>query len=164
MNSLQQLRAFPLAFCCANVTPSGLAGDLPTQFTSMYTIVTHDIQITVLPEFVPERSDADEASYWWAYTVEIANRGEVTVQLTARHWKITDGNGRLEEVRGAGVVGEQPILKPGETFRYTSGTNMSTPSGIMTGTYKMVNEKGESFEAEIPVFSLDSPYARRVLN
>jgi ApaG protein len=134
------------------------------KIAAMYTIVTHDIQITVLPEFVPERSDADEASFWWAYTVEIANRGKVTVQLTARHWKITDGNGRLEEVKGAGVVGEQPILKPGETFRYTSGTNMSTPSGIMTGTYKMVNENGESFDAEIPVFSLDSPYARRVLN
>ncbi len=137
---------------------------MSTKITAMYTIVTHDIEITVLPEFVPERSDADEASYWWAYTVEIANRGEVTVQLTARHWKITDGNGKLEEVKGAGVVGEQPILKPGETFRYTSGTNMSTPSGIMTGTYKMVSENGESFDAEIPVFSLDSPYARRVLN
>ena len=121
-------------------------------------------QITVLPEFVPERSDADEASFWWAYTVEIANQGDVTVQLTARHWKITDGNGKLEEVKGSGVVGEQPILKPGETFRYTSGTNMTTPSGIMTGTYRMVNEKGDVFEAEIPVFSLDSPYARRVLN
>jgi ApaG protein len=130
----------------------------------MYTIVTHGIQITVLPEFVPERSDADEASFWWAYTVEIANRGDVTVQLTARHWKITDGNGRLEEVKGAGVVGEQPVLKPGETFRYTSGTNMSTPSCIMTGTYKMVCENGESFDAEIPMFSLDSPYASRVLN
>lgn len=130
----------------------------------MYTIVSHGIQITVLPEFVPERSDADEASFWWAYTVEIANRGDVTVQLTARHWKITDGNGRLEEVKGAGVVGEQPVLKPGETFRYTSGTNMSTPSGIMTGTYKMVCENGESFDAEIPIFSLDSPYASRVLN
>src|SRR6202047_2554492 len=130
----------------------------------MYSTVTHDIQITVLPEFVPERSDADAASFRWASTVQTATRGHMTVQLTARHWKITDGNGRLEEVKGAGVGGEQPILKPGETFRYTSGTNMSTPSGIMTGTYKMVNEKGESFEAEIPVFSLDSPYARRVLN
>jgi ApaG protein len=126
----------------------------------MYSTVTHDIQITVLPEFVPERSDADEASFWWAYTVEIANRGHMTVQLTARHWKITDGNGKLEEVKGAGVVGEQPVLKPGETFRYTSGTTMTTPSGIMTGSYRMVNEKGDVFEAEIPVFSLDSPYAR----
>ena len=77
----------------------------------MYSTVTRDIVITVLPEFVPERSDASEASFWWAYTVEIANRGDMTVQLTARHWKITDGNGRLEEVQGAGVVGEQPILQ-----------------------------------------------------
>jgi ApaG protein len=130
----------------------------------MYSTVTRDIQITVLPEFDPDRSDADESTYFWAYTVEIANQGNLTVQLTARHWKITDANGRLEEVQGPGVVGEQPILKPGETFRYTSGTNMTTPSGIMTGTYRMVNEVGDVFDAEIPVFSLDSPYARRVLN
>ena len=122
----------------------------------MYSTVTHDIQITVLPEFVPERSDADEASFWWAYTVESPTGAISPVQLTARHWKITDGNGKLEEVKGAGVVGEQPVLKPGETFRYTSGTTMTTPSGIMTGSYRMVNEKGDVFEAEIPVFSLDT--------
>jgi ApaG protein len=130
----------------------------------MYSTVTHDIQITVLPEFIPERSDADQATFFWAYTVEIANQGDKTVQLTARHWKITDANGRLEEVQGPGVVGEQPILKPGETFRYTSGSNLSTPSGIMTGAYQMVDENGVAFEAQIPVFSLDSPFARRVLN
>jgi ApaG protein len=130
----------------------------------MYSSVTRDIQITVLPEFMPDRSDADEAQFFWAYTVEIANRGDVTVQLTARHWKITDANGRLEEVRGPGIVGEQPVLKPGETFRYTSGCPLSTPSGIMTGTYRMVDEKGDAFDAEIPVFSLDSPFAPRVLN
>jgi ApaG protein len=130
----------------------------------MYSTVTHDIQITVLPEFVPERSNADQATFFWAYTVEIANQGDKTVQLTARHWKITDGNGKLEEVQGPGVVGEQPILKPGETFRYTSGSNLSTPSGIMTGAYSMVDENGEVFEAQIPVFSLDSPFVRRVLN
>jgi len=113
---------------------------------------------------VPERSDADEASFFWAYTVEIANKGELTVQLTARHWKITDGNGKLEEVQGPGIVGEQPVLKPGETFRYTSGCPLSTPSGIMTGSYRMVTEKGDVFEAEIPVFSLDSPFSRQVLN
>jgi ApaG protein len=155
---------FPLAHCCAKVwiiDPSRLS---LCKITPMYSTLTHDIEITVLPEFVPERSDADEASYWWAYTVEIANKGSMTVQLTARHWKITDGNGKLEEVKGAGVVGEQPVLRPGETFRYTSGTNMTTPTGIMTGTYRMVNEKGDVFEAEIPVFSLDSPFARRVLN
>lgn len=130
----------------------------------MYSRVTQDIEITVLTEFVPERSDADEATFFWAYTVEIANQGELTVQLTARHWKITDGNGRLEEVRGPGVVGEQPVLKPGESFRYTSGCPLSTPSGIMSGSYRMVNEKGDVFEAETPVFSLDSPFAPRVLN
>ncbi|WP_374306929.1 Co2+/Mg2+ efflux protein ApaG [Methylocella sp.] len=130
----------------------------------MYSAVTQDIQITVLPEFVPERSDAEQAAYFWAYTVEIANQSDRTVQLTARHWKITDGNGKLEEVRGPGVVGEQPILKPGETFRYTSGSNLTTPSGIMSGVYRMVDENGEEFDAQIPVFSLDSPFVRRVLN
>ncbi len=130
----------------------------------MYSCVTHDIQITVLPEFMADRSDVDEAQFFWAYTVEIANRGDVTVQLTARHWKITDANGRLEEVSGPGVVGEQPVLRPGETFRYTSGCPLSTPSGIMTGTYRMVDEKGQVFEAAIPVFSLDSPFVPRVLN
>jgi ApaG protein len=130
----------------------------------MYSRVTKDIQITVMPEFVPERSDTDEATFFWAYTVEIANCGAHTVQLTARHWKITDANGRLEEVRGPGVVGEQPVLKPGERFRYTSGCPLATPSGIMTGTYRMVSDAGDSFDAEIPAFSLDSPYVARVLN
>ncbi|MGP8232320.1 MAG: Co2+/Mg2+ efflux protein ApaG [Methylovirgula sp.] len=130
----------------------------------MYSSITQDIQITVEPEFVPERSDAEQATFFWAYTVEIANQGDQTVQLTARHWRITDGYGRLEEVLGTGVVGEQPILKPGESFRYTSGCPLSTPSGIMTGTYRMVAENGEVFEAAIPAFSLDSPYVARVLN
>ena len=102
----------------------------------MYSTITQDIQITVEPEFVPEKSDADQATFFWAYTVEIANQGGQTVQLTERHWKITDANGRLEEVKGPGVVGEQPVLKPGETFRYTSGCPLTTPSGIMTGSYR----------------------------
>ena len=98
----------------------------------MYSSITQDIQVTVEPEFVPERSDAEQATFFWAYTVEIANQGDQTVQLTARHWRIMDGNGRTEEVLGTGVVGEQPVLKPGESFRYTSGCPLSTPSGIMT--------------------------------
>ncbi len=130
----------------------------------MYSAVTRDIEITVLPEFVPDRSDADEGHYFWAYTVEIANQGTTTVQVTARHWKITDANGRLEEVKGAGVVGEQPVLKPGETFRYTSGCPLGTSSGIMTGTSRVVDESGEVYEVAIPTFSLDSPFTRRVLN
>ena len=128
----------------------------------MYSSITQDIQVTVEPEFVPERSDAEQATFFWAYTVEIANQGDQTVQLTARHWRIMDGNGRTEEVLGTGVVGEQPVLKPGESFRYTSGCPLSTPSGIMTGSYRMVAENGEVFDAEIPVFSLDSPYVARV--
>ena len=132
--------------------------------TSMYSCITRDIEITVLPEFVPDRSDAEAGHYFWAYTVEIANQGTRTVQVTARHWKITDGNGRLEEVKGAGIVGEQPVLKPGETFRYTSGCPLGTSSGIMAGSYRLIDENGTVFEVEIPTFSLDSPYTRRVLN
>ena len=131
---------------------------------SMYSCVTRDIEVTVLPEFVPERSDVDEGQYFWAYTVEIVNQGKATVQVTARHWKITDANGRLEEVKGAGIVGEQPVLKPGETFRYTSGCPLSTSSGIMSGTYRVVDEAGVAFEIEIPAFSLDSPFTQRVIN
>jgi ApaG protein len=130
----------------------------------MYSNITQNIHITVETEFVPDRSDVDQATFFWAYTVEIANQSPHTVQLTARHWKITDANGRLEEVKGPGVVGEQPVLKPGESFRYTSGCPLTTPSGFMTGSYQMVTDGGAVFEAVIPVFSLDSPYAARVLH
>ena len=131
---------------------------------AMYSRVTRDIEITVLPEFVPERSNAEEGQYFWAYTVEIANQGSITVQVTARHWKITDANGHLEEVKGAGIVGEQPVLKPGEIFRYTSGCPLTTSSGIMAGAYQVVDEDGAAFEVEVPTFSLDSPFTKRVLN
>ena len=130
----------------------------------MYTAISHDIQITVLPEFLPEQSDPDEERFFWAYTIEIVNRGETNVQLMSRHWRITDARGRLEEVRGPGVVGEQPILGPGGSFRYTSGCPLSTPSGLMVGAYQFLDESGRSFEADIPAFSLDSPHAKRVLN
>jgi ApaG protein len=130
----------------------------------MYSCVTRDIEITVLPEFMPERSDAAHGQWFWAYTVEIANQGETSVQVTHRYWRITDANGRLEEVRGPGVVGEQPVLKPGEIFRYTSGCPLTTPSGFMVGTYRIVEEGGAVFEAAIPMFSLDSPAEKRVLN
>ena len=130
----------------------------------MYSCVTRDIEITVLPEFVPERSDVSEGHYFWAYTVEIANQSDTTVQVTARHWKITDANGQIEEVKGTGVVGEQPVLKPGETFRYTSGCPLTTSSGIMAGSYQVVDEAGNIFDVEVPTFSLDSPFTKRVLN
>ncbi|HEY1735341.1 MAG TPA: Co2+/Mg2+ efflux protein ApaG [Methylovirgula sp.] len=130
----------------------------------MYSRITKAIQITVLTEFVPERSDVDAATYFWAYTIEIANQGEQTVQLTDRHWRITDGNGRLEEVRGPGVVGEEPVLKAGESYEYTSGVPLQTPSGFMVGTYGMVSTSGEHFDIDVPAFSLDSTEVKRTLN
>lgn len=111
----------------------------------MYTAVTDSIQVTVMPAFMAERSDPDEGQYFWAYTIEIVNRGTRMVQLIARHWLITDGNGKVEEVQGLGVVGEQPVLQPGESFRYTSGCPLTTPTGIMAGTYRMTDETGSSF-------------------
>ncbi len=130
----------------------------------MYTAVTRDIQITVMPQYLADRSEPDEGRYLWAYTIEIANLGRGTVQLVARHWVITDAAGKVETVSGLGVVGEQPVLNPGGTFRYTSGCPLSTPSGVMEGHYRMVDEDGNAFEAEIPAFSLDSPQVKRVLN
>ena len=130
----------------------------------MYTAVSHQIKVTVRPKFLAEQSEPEESRYFWSYTIEIANDGDRTVQLTHRHWKITDANGRREEVQGPGVVGEQPKLKPGAAFSYTSGCPLRTPSGIMVGTYRMIDESGAIFDVAIPAFSLDSPYAKRVLN
>ena len=130
----------------------------------MYTAVTRNIQITALPEFLPGRSNPETGQFFWAYTIEIANQGELTVQLTHRRWTITDAHGVVQEVSGRGVIGEQPVLKPGETFRYTSGCPLPTPSGIMAGSYRMIAEDGQAFDAEIPAFSLDSPFVKRVLN
>lgn len=130
----------------------------------MYTAVSHKIKVTVRPKYLEEQSEPDENHYFWSYTIEIANVGDRIVQLTHRHWQITDANGRREEVRGPGVVGEQPKLKPGDAFSYTSGCPLKTSSGIMVGTYRMVDESGEAFDVEIPAFSLDSPHAKRLMN
>ncbi len=130
----------------------------------MYRATTRAIQVSVAPAFLPERSSPDEGRYIWAYTIEIANLGAEVVQLRRRHWRITDGNGKVEEVRGDGVVGKQPVLRPGERFEYTSGCPLGTPSGIMAGDYQMQNDRGELFLVAIPAFSLDLPDARPVLN
>ena len=130
----------------------------------MYTRTTRHIEIKVRPEFLPDRSNFERGHYFWAYTVEISNNGASPVQLTDRHWTITDANGHREEVVGKGVVGEQPVIRPGETFRYTSGCPLPTASGFMGGSYRMVEQGGEAFDAEVPMFSLDSPSAKRVLN
>ncbi|MEY9364124.1 ApaG protein [Bradyrhizobium yuanmingense] len=132
--------------------------------TAMYRAVTRQIEVTVEPNFVPEQSSADRSRYFWSYTIVITNSGEETVQLKTRHWIITDASGRQQEVKGEGVVGEQPILAPGERFEYTSGVPLSTASGFMTGRYQMVSETGERFEIDVPTFSLDSPDNKRVLN
>lgn len=127
----------------------------------MFSETTASITVTVRPVFIEEQSSPDEDKYVWAYKVRIENRGRETVQLLNRHWKITDARGKLEEVRGPGVVGEQPVLKPGEAFEYTSGCPLRTPSGFMAGTYEMERPDGSRFEVRIPMFSLDSPHAQR---
>jgi ApaG protein len=130
----------------------------------MYKAVTRGISVTVTPRFMPEESSPEDGRYFFAYTVEIINTGLERVQLRSRYWKIIDGNGNVQEVRGAGVVGKQPVLGPGESFHYTSGCPLTTPDGTMEGCYVMVTAGGETFQADIPAFSLDSPHARRVIH
>jgi ApaG protein len=130
----------------------------------MYRAVTRNIEVTVTPRFLTDRSSPENGYFFWAYTITLTNRGGETVQLKTRHWQITDANGRLQEVRGAGVVGEQPVLKPGGHYEYTSGVPLPTPSGFMTGTYGMVTEAGEPFDIQIPAFSLDMPQQGRTIN
>ncbi|HEX8166544.1 MAG TPA: Co2+/Mg2+ efflux protein ApaG [Beijerinckiaceae bacterium] len=130
----------------------------------MYKAVTRGIRVTVMPRFVEEESSPDDGRYFFAYTVEITNMSTERVQLKSRHWKIVDGHGQLQEVRGPGVVGKQPVLGPGETFSYTSGCPLTTPNGTMEGTYSMVTDQGESFLASIPAFSLDAPSVKRVMH
>ena len=130
----------------------------------MYEATTRRIRVSVEPVFLDEQSAPDENHYVWAYQVKIENDGPEPVQLLNRHWQISDARGQLQEVRGEGVVGEQPMLKPGEIFEYTSGTPLATPSGIMFGSYEMETKTGERFSIKIPAFSLDSPYQARQLN
>ena len=130
----------------------------------MYRETTRAIQVTVEPNFVEAESSPDQGRYFWAYKIEIANLGEEVVQLRSRHWRITDASGRTEEVHGAGVVGKQPVLKPGETFSYTSGCPLPTSSGIMVGSYQMQTTAGELFSIAIPAFTLDLPDVRRTVN
>jgi len=130
----------------------------------MYKAITRDISVIVSPEFLPDHSDADAMHFVWAYTVEITNLSHEQVQLIARRWIITDALGREQIVEGAGVVGEQPVLQAGETFRYTSGCPLSTSSGIMAGVYHMIDAQGAPFDVVIPTFSLDLPTQRQFLN
>lgn len=130
----------------------------------MYTETTRSIQVTVQPIYLEDQSAPEEQRFVWAYRVRIENRGGETVQLRTRHWRITDAFGRIQEVRGAGVVGEQPVLEPGGSFEYTSGTPLPTPSGFMVGSYEMETTSGERFDVAVPAFSLDSPHQPMKVN
>jgi ApaG protein len=129
-----------------------------------YRSVTRQIEVKAAPRFLADRSSPENGYFFWAYTITLTNLGRETVQLKTRHWRITDAFGRLQEVRGPGVIGEEPVLKPGENFEYTSGVPLPTSSGFMVGTYGMVTEAGEPFDIDIPAFSLDLPQGSRTLN
>ena len=130
----------------------------------MYRAVTGDIEVTVEPFYLEQQSDPSENRFVWAYRVTIVNNSDDTVQLRSRYWHITDATGAVEEVRGPGVVGEQPVLNPGDSYQYSSGCPLSTPSGIMVGSYQMRDQGGRMFDIEIPAFSLDIPGKERTVN
>ena len=129
-----------------------------------YTAITKGIAVSVLPTYLEAQSSPDSSQYFWAYRVTIEDQGQETVQLLSRHWMITNARGDLTEVKGPGVVGEQPVLKPGESYEYTSGAPLNTTSGMMGGAYQMESESGEHFDIEIPTFSLDRPNQAVMLN
>jgi ApaG protein len=130
----------------------------------MYKAITRHIEVVVTPRFMAERWSPENGYYFWAYTISITNHGHERVQLKTRHWRITDAHGKLQEVRGAGVVGETPVLEPGKSYEYTSGVPLPTPSGFMVGSYGMETASGERFDIDVPAFSLDSSKEARVLN
>lgn len=132
--------------------------------TPAYEAETDGIVVRVRPSFLAGQSNPDAGRWVWAYQVEIVNLTGVAVQLMARHWIITDARGQVEDVRGPGVVGEQPVIAPGGSYNYASGCPLTTPSGSMVGSYAMTDAEGRSFDAAIPAFSLDVPGQRRVLN
>ncbi len=130
----------------------------------MYEAITEGIWVRVTPQFIDDRSSPDDNDYFWSYTVEITNDGAVPVQLLTRAWHITDGNGKKDVVKGPGVVGQTPLIPPGQSFTYTSGCQLSTPSGIMLGSYQMQRHDGSMLDVKIPPFSLDSPFEGRRVN
>ena len=130
----------------------------------MYERVTRGVKVIVRPQYLDGQSKPEEGHYVWAYTITIENHGRDTVTLRTRYWRITDANGQVQEVRGAGVVGEQPTLKPGDSYSYTSGCPLKTSSGFMVGAYQMQLVTGEFINVEIPAFSLDSPHEKHAIN
>jgi ApaG protein len=129
-----------------------------------YRAITKGIAVSVIPTYLEAQSSPDTSQYFWAYRVIIENQGQETAQLLSRHWMITNARGELTEVKGPGVVGQQPVLKPGQSYEYASGAPLNTPSGMMGGAYQMQSESGELFDIEIPTFSLDRPNQGVLLN
>jgi ApaG protein len=130
----------------------------------MYEQETSGMVVRVAPQFLPEESAPDEGRFVWAYTIEIENRSTDSVQLLSRFWRITDENGLTQEVRGPGVIGQQPIIGPGQSFRYTIAAPLAAPSGVMGGAYSMQRENGEAFDVAVPLFALDSPHISKLAN
>jgi ApaG protein len=131
----------------------------------MYEQETAGVVVRVEPQFLPEESAPDEGRFVWAYTIEIENRSPEAVQLISRFWRITDENGLTQEVRGAGVIGQQPVIAPGRSFRYTSAAPLAAPSGVMMGAYSMQRvDNGEAFDIAVPAFALESPHRARLAN
>ncbi|MBB4953121.1 ApaG protein [Agrobacterium vitis] len=130
----------------------------------MYRALTRDIEVSVEPYYLAEQSDPEDSRYVWGYRVVITNHSGTAIRLVSRYWNITDQNGQVDEVSGPGVIGDQPRLMPGETYEYSSGCPLDTPSGMMFGHYQMVTDDGDCFDAAIPAFSLDTPDLRRTLN
>jgi len=130
----------------------------------MYESTTRDIKVVVQPQYLAQQSKPEDSYFVWSYTIIIENTGTDAVRLRTRYWHITDGVGRVQEVRGEGVVGEQPLIAPGESFKYTSGAPLATPSGFMSGSYQMETGTGQPFEVEIPAFSLDQPTSEGVVH
>jgi ApaG protein len=147
------------------MTKNTPASTSKTQDTTYpYEAVTRGIRIRVEPLYLEDQSSPEDGHFVWSYAVEISNDGVETVQLKSRTWRITDAVGHTEEVRGPGVIGQTPVIQPGESFNYTSGCPLKTPQGIMVGSYQMTDEAGKLFDVAIPAFSLDSPYTRRSMN
>tara|TARA_B110000495_G_scaffold103421_1_gene89340 strand:- start:253 stop:684 length:432 start_codon:yes stop_codon:yes gene_type:complete len=129
-----------------------------------YTKITKNIRVSVRTDFLDDQSDSESKIWVWSYHILIENNGNDIVQLVDRYWKITDETGQIKEVKGSGVIGRQPSIKPGESFEYSSGTPLNKPSGFMFGNYRMINENNESFFIDVPLFSLDIPVIKKILN
>ncbi|MGB6230562.1 MAG: Co2+/Mg2+ efflux protein ApaG [Litorimonas sp.] len=139
---------------------SGFPGLMPALFEQR----TKDVIVRVEPEYLAEQSNPSDGRFIWAYTVEIDNQSEDDLRVTGRYWHIADSRGQVQEVRGQGVVGEKPVVRAGEQFRYTSGAPLSAPSGMMSGSYRVEPEQGDAYDIDIPVFVLDSPFEGTMFN